>query len=336
MKGAIIITKTEKAIEACESVLEGFELETMSVSSALLQCLRIARLSNDEEAIQWLQYEYGGYPTESNGFLTKEAYELGIKYGRKIINKDSEQMFSDLASELEETIKSCNNAIKNFSTSGASVSGEWAMAAMNNLTNSVAKNTGALIQQIKKADRELAILKGQYYDYALRKYAELTFGNVASDIFSKYRELVENKFSDLSDDTIIKLKAIEDRINSDNSEAYSQALTTCRRLFENVSKSLFEKYYPNYSQKTYKTKSGKEIDISGDHYINKLSAVIELLQNKSPSKSLVGSSILYTIDWIENLNNLQCKGVHSEITKQDAMQCIIHTYICLGDILNLQ
>lgn len=115
MKGAIIITKTEKAIEACESVLEGFELETMSVSSALLQCLRIARLSNDEEAIQWLQYEYGGYPTESNGFLTKEAYELGIKYGRKIINKDSEQMFSDLASELEETIKSCNNAIKNFS-----------------------------------------------------------------------------------------------------------------------------------------------------------------------------------------------------------------------------
>ena len=148
MKGAIIITKTEKAIEACESVLEGFELETMSVSSALLQCLRIARLSNDEEAIQWLQYEYGGYPTESNG------------YDRKIINKDSEQMFSDLASELEETIKSCNNAIKNFSTSGASVSGEWAMAAMNNLTNSVAKNTGALIQQIKKADRELAILKG--------------------------------------------------------------------------------------------------------------------------------------------------------------------------------
>ncbi len=34
--------------------------------------------------------------------------------------------------------------------------------------------------------------------------------------------------------------------------------------------------------------------------------------------------------------NLQCKGVRSGITKQDAIRCIIHTYICLGDILALQ
>lgn len=137
-------------------------------------------------------------------------------------------------------------------------------------------------------------------------------------------------------DTIAKLKAIEGKIESDNPKEYSQALTTCRRLFENVATSLFDKYYPDYKSSTYKTKSGREIDISGDHYINKLSAVIELLQDKSNSKNLVGSSILYVIDWIENLNNLQCKGVHAEITKQDAIRCIIHTYICLGDILNLQ
>ncbi len=336
MKGAIIITKTEKVIEACEKVLDGLECETISVSSALLQCLRIARLSNDEDATQWLQYENGGYPTDNSGYILKNAWEIGCQKGRKYIKDETEYIFTDLVSELEESIKSKQNAINNFSTTGTSVSGDYALVAMNNLTSSVAKNTGTLIRQIEDSNKKLAILKGQYYDYALRKYAELTFGNVANDIFTKYRELVENKFSDLSDDTIIKLKALEDKINSDNSEEYSQALTTCRRLFDNVAKSLFEKYYPNYNQKTYKTKSGKEIDISGDHYLNKLSAVIELLQDKSPSKSLAGSSILYTIDWIENLNNLQCKGVHSEITKQDAMQCIIHTYICLGDILNLQ
>ena len=86
----------------------------------------------------------------------------------------------------------------------------------------------------------------------------------------------------------------------------------------------------------YKTKSGKEIDVSGDHFKNKLSAVIEILENKSAVKSIVGSNIIYLLDWIDNLNDLQCKGVHSDISKQDAMRCIIQTYICLGDILNLQ
>ncbi len=60
------------------------------------------------------------------------------------------------------------------------------------------------------------------------------------------------------------------------------------------------------------------------------------IEGKSSTKSIVGSNIIYLLDWIDNLNDLQCKGVHSDISKQDAMRCIIQTYICLGDILNLQ
>lgn len=328
--------KIEKAIEACGKVLDGLECESMSISSAMLQCLRIARLTEDEDAILWLQYEYGGYPTVPTGGIEQGAWEIACQRGRQFIKDKKTYIFTELASELEEAIKSKQNALSNYSTSGASVSGDYALVAMGRLTDTVARNTNALINQIANSNKRLSILKGQYYDYALRKYAELSFGNVAYDIFSKYREHVDNRFSNLSGDTIAKLKAIEGKIESNNPEEYSQALTTCRRLFENVATSLFDKYFLDYKSSTYKTKSGREINISGDHYINKLSAVIELLQDRSPSKSLVGSSILYTIDWLENLNNLQCKGVHKEITKQDAVQCIIHTYICLGDILNLQ
>ena len=134
----------------------------------------------------------------------------------------------------------------------------------------------------------------------------------------------------------IKLQAIEDKINSGNAELYSQALTTCRRLFESTSNELFNRYFPNQSEKLYKTKSGKELDVSGDHYRNRLFAIIEKLDDHSAEKSIIGSNIIYLIDWIENLNDLQCKGVHSDITRQDAIRCIIQTYICLGDILSLQ
>ena len=54
------MTKIENALVACEKVLNGIEDNTITVTSALLLCLKIARLLNDTDAIMWLQYEYGG------------------------------------------------------------------------------------------------------------------------------------------------------------------------------------------------------------------------------------------------------------------------------------
>lgn len=121
-----------------------------------------------------------------------------------------------------------------------------------------------------------------------------------------------------------------------NPERYSQILVSCRRLWEDTAKQLFNEVLPDYKDTTFKTASGKFIDISGDHYNNKLSAVIETLQKKSAKNTLVGSEIIYLIDWIEQINKLQSSGVHSDITRYQAMQCIIHTYIALGDLLKLR
>ena len=228
------------------------------------------------------------------------------------------------------------NAVNNFTTKGASVSGDYAAVAVNNLTASVTMSTRNIVDDIGLTEKKLSVLKSRYYDYALKKQIEISFGNVATTVFSEYRTRVENEFSKLSKEILLKLQAIEDKIGSDNPELYSQALTTCRRLFEETAKELFEKYFPGYEEKKYKTKSGKEIDVSGEHYKNKLSAVIEKLEDKSPSKSMVGSNVIYLLDWIDNLTELQCKGVHHEVTRRDATRCIIQTYICLGDILSLQ
>ena len=328
--------KREAALATCNNILSGIECETISVSSALLQCLRIARLLGDVDAAEWLQYEYGGYTRTDDGHIESHAWFVAGKHGRHYKEKGESYMFTELASELESGIESEKASINSFTTQGISVSGDYALGAMNNLTGSVSKSVNNLLARISTKEKRLAILKSQYYDYALKKSIELAFSNVADSVFSRYRKQVDAHFDKLSPKTIMKLQAIEDKVNSGNSEMYSQAVTSCRHLFENTADELFEKYFPNYGGSHYKTKSGKEIDVSGDHYINKLSAAIEFLQDKSPSKTLVGSSILYTLDWIENLNNLQCKGVHSEITKDDAETCIIHTYLCLGDILRLQ
>ena len=330
------LNKIEKALEACEKVIDGIEDSTITTESALLQCSKIARLTNDEENLIWLQYEYGGYPKNNDGRVISDAWNIAYKKGRGYQKDGKLYIFTELASELEEKITAQQKAVGNFTTNGASVSGELALLAMDRLTTNVHRSTITMVADVAIAQKRLASLKAQYYEYALKKHIELNFGNVATDVFARYREQVDLAFSELSKETLLKLQAIEGKINSGNPEMYSQALTTCRRLYESTAVELFSKHFPDYKDKVYKTKSGAEIDVSGNHYKNKLSAVIEKLEDKSMKKTLVGSNVIYLLDWIDNLSNLQCEGVHSDITKEDAERCILQTYMCLGDVLTLQ
>ena len=330
------MNKIEKALEACEKVIDGIEDSTITTESALLQCSKIARLTNDEENLIWLKYEYGGYPKNNDGRVISDAWNIAYKKGRGYQKDGKLYIFTELASELEEKITAQQKAVGNFTTNGASVSGELALLAMDRLTTNVHRSTITMVADVAIAQKRLASLKAQYYEYALKKHIELNFGNVATDVFARYREQVDLAFSELSKETLLKLQAIEGKINSGNPEMYSQALTTCRRLFESTAVELFSKHFPDYKDKVYKTKSGAEIDVSGNHYKNKLSAVIEKLEDKSMKKTLVGSNVIYLLDWIDNLSNLQCEGVHSDITKEDAERCILQTYMCLGDVLTLQ
>lgn len=328
--------KIEKALLACEKVVEGIEDNTITTTAALLLCLKIARLTNDENSILWLKYEYGGYPRTKDDHIESNAFAIAWEHGRGDTKKGQKYIFVELASELEEKIHAEQKAVNNFTTQGASVGGDNAYIAMNNLTSAIAQNTGSYVVSIAECQKKLSKLKSTYYEYALKKLIELSFGNVATSVFDRYREQVDNYFAELSEETIIKLQAIEGKLSSGNPEMYSQALTTCRRLFECTADELFEKYCYDNEGELYKTKSGKEINVSGSHYKNKLSAVIETLEDKSADKTLIGSNIIYLLDWIDNLIALQCKGVHSNITKQDAERCVLQTYMCLGDVLNMQ
>ena len=332
-------TKREQALEACEKAINGIEEGKISVSSALLLCKKIARLVNDFDGMEWLNYEYSGYP--NNDGIPLHAWKIGVKHGRMYRNKDkdgriNEYMFVELCGELESRIESDKKAIANYSTQGFSVSGEQAILATSRMTTDVRAATNFLLQNIGEAERRLSILKAQYYDYAVKWQIELQFGHVAESIFEEYQGKVDKYFSLLPTTAIQKLNAIKDLMEDGNPERYSQVLTSCRRLWTNISKVLFDEVLPNYSKSVFKTQSGKEIDVSGDHDNNKLSAVIETLQSKSAKNTLVGSETIYLIDWMEQINRRQSAGVHSDVTREQAMQCILHTYIALGDILSLK
>lgn len=101
--------KIEKAAIACENVLDGIENNTISTSSALLQCLKIARLLGDQDAIIWLQYEYGGYPRAEDDHIEHSAWQVAYNNGRGYSQEGKQYIFTELASELEEKIQTQRN-----------------------------------------------------------------------------------------------------------------------------------------------------------------------------------------------------------------------------------
>ena len=336
-------TKREQAIDACDKVLNGIEDGSVSVSSALLLCKRIARLVNDQDGMQWLEYEYGGYPRGNNGHILSEAWEIAKVHGRVYKDENPEKkgvfsdyMFTELCEELESSIESMKLSLQNYALQGFSVSGEYANLATNNMIRAVTTSTSTTVKNIKLSEKRLGILKSQYYDYAARWQIELQFGKTAKTVFEEYQDRIERYYNTLPSSAIQKLNAIENMMEDGNPEQYAQVLTSCRRLWSETAKSLFEDVLPDFPSNLFQTKSGTKIDISGDHVNNMLSAVIETLQSKSSKNTLVGSQTGYLVDWLEEINRRQNAGVHAEITREEAMQCILHTYIALGDILTLK
>lgn len=335
-----IFTKKEQAIEACNKILNGIEDGTITVSSSLLLCKKIARLVNDTEGQEWLSYEYGGYPTASNGAIPSYAWRIAKKHGRSFWEEKNgvshEYIFMELCGELERKIESLQESIHCFTTQGFSVSCEHASFATTNMTAQISYKINATLNNIRNNERRLSILKAQYYDYASKWLIELSFGNAAQSIFEEYQETVNILSSDLPITVLQKIGTIEDLIEDNNPERYAQVLTSCRRLWSETAKYLFNEVLPNYQGTMYKTLLGTDIDISGDHDKNKLSAVIEQLQPKAAKNTLVGSEIVYLVDWLDQINKRQSAGVHDNVTREEAVRCIIHTYIALGDILSLR
>ena len=94
--------KIEKALEACEKVIDRVEDNTITTESALLLCTKIARLTNDEENMIWLQYEYGGYPRNIEGKVIRDAWNIAYKKGRGFQENGNSYIFTELASELKK------------------------------------------------------------------------------------------------------------------------------------------------------------------------------------------------------------------------------------------
>lgn len=325
----------EEALQLSEEILESIELEKIKLSSIVLRCLRLARLINDNEAIQWLQFESTGYPRTDNGHIENYAFEIAYKKGRKqpsnSENDTNKYIFSETVAELEAGIEMATKSTNNMTTQGVSVEGQMALRAMTNLTDNVRRERNTITTTVVEYQKKITRLRGNYYNYALKISHQLKFGNQAETIFNQYRIVVEEIFAKIAPESLNKLATAAENISENNKESWAQAITSCRRVFQEVSEGLFSIYLPD-CEKEYITKKGDVIKVSGDKYKNKFFALVDFISDSETANNMYNSNTEMTVSYINNLNELLCKGVHDDVTLEQARSGILHTYMTLGDL----
>lgn len=158
---------------------------------------------------------------------------------------------------------------------------------------------------------------------------QLYLGQVNSDIFERNRQYVDRRLLEVAPEAAEQFTAAYKRLDSDEgTEALTHALTSCRRAL----KSLADRLYPATNNEVTGS-DGKPRVLTGDKFISRLWQYLH--DRSSAGARLTQAQVNDLGNRLERLNELSSKGVHATVNADDAHQCVIQTYLLIGDILRV-
>jgi len=307
----------EDLLKLTEEILGNIELQQIPLHNILLKCLRLARIANDVDALEWLNQEINGFERDTENKLTSKAFKSMDRSNRKYFKFDSKEnktkssYIVESIGSLEKTITALEQRLK-----------------LNNENINVWERKGCT-QNIAEYTNCLEKIKGALYNYVLNFNFDLKYSNITESIFEAKRLFVDKKLKDICPESVKKFVSIYNNLRSENNEDWANAVHSCRRIIKDLSDSV----YPPASETIMKGK--KEINVGEENYINRLILFIEDKSESDSFISVVGSHLKYIGERIDSIYEASNKGTHSEVTLDEAERYIIYTYILISDILTL-
>lgn len=328
----------EEATLLSEEILKNFELTEIPTQNIVLKCLRLARLINDFDSVEWLKNEANGYETSEQGFLTATAWKAAGKSGRRYFIDDPnskkdkkekvERAFTDTIAVMEANVNAAKARMEVAYDRNVSLSSHSTFAPPIPPTNASERNSIFII--IQDNTGKIEKVKSRLYQYVFDVNYELKFADITEDIFTRKRNTVDSKLKDICPEAIQKFISVYENLKSDNDEDWANAVHTCRRIIKEVADSL---YSP--SDNLIELPGGKKLKIGEDQYINRLIQYIESKSTSDKFASIVGSHLKFIGERLDGVHEAANKGTHAEVTLEEAERYIIYTYLVLGDILSL-
>jgi len=325
-----------EAFELTNELLADLELDRISLSSAAMKAARLARLTSDAVHLKVFEYELSGYPYSPDGVPT-DVWQLCVAAGRVYeeeqgeaeAKKIVERANTDSIDRMEASVETAQLQLEFSRPQPVSVSSanpnQFVSAPVRNLQTENNAATG-----FRNAKAKLASRRSFIYSFVLAKHFELRVSSAAEDIFDAYRTNVDELLGRIVPNELRTLDSITDNIRSDNPEDWANAAHSCRRLLQ----GLADEIYPPQEGKV-KSKSGKEIKAGEGNYINRLVLFCEDKMASNTSQEILSADLKFIGERLDSVFSGVQKGSHSDIEKSEAQRFVIHTYLAVGDILQL-
>lgn len=339
MEMATSKSSAAESYELTNDLLADLELERLSLSGCVMKAARLARLVGDDDHFLVFRHELSGYPSTPNG-VEPQVWRL-LKAADRIKQvKKTDGKSKDIVETIERAeIRSITSIEENAATLKMRLSffqpqpTNISSANPNQYVHPPFRNLQVEAQIAESYRDEMAALAARrafVYSFALAKHFELRVSSAAEDIFAGYRERVDQYLGNLIPDELRRLDSIRGNLTSDNPEDWANAGHSCRRLLQAVADVL----YPSSDQPA-KSASGKVVQIGKDNYINRLVMFCESKTTSGVSLKVMSSDLRYIGERLDSVFSAAQKGSHAEIDLSEAQRFVIHTYLLIGDILDL-
>ena len=323
--------KRKEILELSEEIIADFELKRISYQNIFLKCLRLCRLTNNEEGIKLFQYETSGYPRNENNKVTPDAWIISKIAGRHYFVDENgekrEYMKPQLIGELEKgnetalvRLGSTNDPAISISSSNPN---QYVTAPIGNRAE-----RKSLYDAINTNNSLIIKVAGHLYDYMLNIRNSIVYGDFIETTFEEYKKNVDIVLAQKCPDSIKRLSSAYDNIKSDNPQSWNNALHSCRRLIEDLADALYPAREPIEI-------NGKIIELSKNKYKNRLVQYIKENSKSKTMRDIVTSSLEKICSELDSIYDSTNKGSHDDLTKDEAVRYLIHIYMLVSDIINL-
>src|SRR3989338_6199587 len=251
----------KEALELAREILRNIELQEYPLSSIVLRCRRLARLVNDEEAYEWFGFEVGGYPIGEDGLVTAKAFAIGRTRGRDVGSNAKGPLINGIsivALEAQVAAESIRLQQEREPDVHHVPANQWDILK----PSSGALIRGQIVANITSARERIGKVQGHVHKWVESIAYELGFSETALNIWDRRRQLVDARLSEVAPEAFRRLKALYDRVDEEDPEAWSQAAQTVR----NVMKAMADWLNPVQGGGTAEGPAGETIEATDEKY----------------------------------------------------------------------
>jgi len=179
--------------------------------------------------------------------------------------------------------------------------------------------------EVWKLEDLLSKVRQAFFSFCSNSIKQLRFGKSVDSLFEQYRQAVEAKLGKL--DIAGHLETAVHNLNRQNPESWRAAALGCRNILSDLAKKLWQAPDSSYPYLNNMPLKGGATDLVN----NRLRAWLHQKGLRKSDNLFIEKRLIQLSDSLGELYALASKGKQS-IKYEDALCCVINTYILLGEI----